>query len=414
MTLPPPPPGSPGPPPQFGSGDPFGPPSQGGPAGYPGPQGGPPQHHAPQWQPPQQQQPPTWAPNPGAQPAGPPPKKRGNGWKWGLGAVALLAVIGVTAAVSITVVKGSGGDGGKTAEPLTSSLSQSPTASNSDIASANDTGPATIITEDPTCTAWGQINDALAKAETKAGWADHDYKIPATDWTPELRETYETMGKAMGAAADQAVVLVKKTPRRVMRELYEQFIAYSRAFANSLGTYTAVDNYLGTTAVNASIVASSVCEAINQKSAGAQAPFASDPGPPTELRKPGDPNNPERFISSLSGDCSKWQSLYDKSNADMKPWVEINPNTSADNWKPDERATIGAVIPVMKKYADDLESLGRGSGNPTIEDFAIFAAQYWRAYVASLPNYTPADYYLAQVAGRLPTVIVQACLAQEG
>src|SRR5690349_13084382 len=99
MTLPPPPSGNPGPPRQFGGGDPFGPP-QGGPAGYPGSPGGPPQHHAPQWQSPQQ--PPGWAPHPGVQPPGPPPKKRGNGWKWGLGAVALLAVIGVTAAVSIS------------------------------------------------------------------------------------------------------------------------------------------------------------------------------------------------------------------------------------------------------------------------------------------------------------------------
>ena len=72
-----PPPGGPPPPPP---GNPYPP------QGYPGPQ-----------QPWPQQQP--WAP-------GPPPKKRGNGWKWGLGALALLVVIGVTAAVTISVTRG--------------------------------------------------------------------------------------------------------------------------------------------------------------------------------------------------------------------------------------------------------------------------------------------------------------------
>ena len=39
---------------------------------------------------------------------------------------------------------------------------------------------------------------------------------------------YDTVGKAMADAADQTVNLVKMTPHRVMRELYEQFIAYAR------------------------------------------------------------------------------------------------------------------------------------------------------------------------------------------
>ena len=43
----------------------------------------------------------------------------------------------------------------------------------------------------------------------------------------------------MRNAADQTVNLVKMTPHRVMRELYEQFIAYARAFADAVPTYTA-------------------------------------------------------------------------------------------------------------------------------------------------------------------------------
>ena len=121
MTLPPPPGGNPPPPPPGG---PFQPPV-GGPGPYPGP--------GPQ-QPPWPQQPQQWS-------AGPPPQKRGNGWKWALGAVALLAVIGVTAAITMSVTGDDGGNGAPTSPP---------SGNNSEIASANDTGPATIITEDPT------------------------------------------------------------------------------------------------------------------------------------------------------------------------------------------------------------------------------------------------------------------------
>jgi hypothetical protein len=414
MTLPPPPSGNPGPPPQFGSGDPFGPPNHGGPAGYPGPQGGPPQHHAPQWQPPHQQ-PPAWAPNPGAQPPGPPPKKRGNAWKWGLGGVALLAVIGVTAAVSISVVKGNGGGGGTTAQPLTSGASQSPTASNSDIASANDTGPATIIIEDPTCAAWTPINNAISAAQTKVGWLNHDYKIPATEWTPELRETYETVSNAMTNAADQTVALARKTPHRLMRELYEQFIAYSRQFARSLDDYVAADNYSASAAGNASVALLYACQAIDYRSAAARAPYVPNVAAPTAVAKVDNPEDPQPLMSSPDKDCSKWESLFDKFNDDTKAWGDLDPTIPADKWNPDENAIIDAVIPVMKKYADDIESLGRDSSNPTIGDLAVFSAQYWRAYIAALGNgYTTTDAYLTQAASRTTAVIVHACRAFGG
>ncbi|WP_231376715.1 hypothetical protein [Mycobacterium sp. 141] len=327
--------------------------------------------------------------------------------------MALLAVIGVTAAISISVVKGNG-DGGKTTQPLTSGASQSPTASNSDIASANDTGPATIITEDPTCAAWGPINNTESAVETKADWGNHDYTIPATEWTPELREKYEMVSKAMSATADQAVALAKKTPHRVMRELYEQSIAYTRAFANSLSSYTAADNHLANVAVVTGVTILYVCNAIIYKSAEARAPFVPDVAPPSNMAHLGDLDDPRRFMTSPDDECSKWQSLYNKFGSDTKAWGDLDPAKSASDWSADERAVADAVIPVMKKYADDLENLSRSSNNPTITDFGVFSAQYWRAYVAALPSYTRTDSYLAQVAARPPGFIVEACLALGG
>ncbi len=56
----------------------------------------------------------------------------------------------------------------------------------------------------------------------------------------------------MRSAADQMVALAKLTPHRVMRELYEQFIAYSRAYADRIPTYTPPDDNLALVAVSCS------------------------------------------------------------------------------------------------------------------------------------------------------------------
>ncbi len=161
---------------------------------------------------------------------GPPPKKRGNGWKWGLGALALLVVIGVTAAVTISVTK-DGDDG----DP-------SPTGETFGLASANDKGPVNVITEDPSCAAWGTINGSLAEF-TGGDGKSRDPSIPAADWTPEQRSQYEDVARAMRDAADQSVQLAKLTPHRVMRELYQQFIAYARAYSDAVPSYSPSDNH---------------------------------------------------------------------------------------------------------------------------------------------------------------------------
>jgi len=45
-------------------------------------------------------------------------------------------------------------------------------------------------------------------------------------------------------AADQTGNLVKVTPHRVVREMYEQFIAYARAFIEKIAQYQPNDNHL--------------------------------------------------------------------------------------------------------------------------------------------------------------------------
>ena len=364
---PPPPPGGPPPP-----GNPYPP------QGYPG-----------QW--PQQQ---PWA-------AGPPPKKRGNGWKWGLGALAVLVVIGVTAAVTILVTKdgADGADGGP-----------SPTGETFGLASADDKGPANIITEDPSCAAWGPINDTFADVQKK-GWSERDPAVPAADWTAAQRAQYEEVGRAAQSAADQTVKLAKLTPHRVMRELYEQFIAYARVLSDVIPNYTASDDHVARIVTTTGAVIVYVCSAITYGAAEARAPLVAAPALPSEFAPPSDPANPSRFMTSEDSTCSDWEKLLNEYKDDVQPWLAIDPSIPASNWTSEQRAAIDATIPVMNRHADSVEDLGRSSDNPVVQDLAVFSAQYRRAYADALPTYTSADGYLDSTAHRTTSIIYEACKA---
>src|SRR5690242_4647748 len=226
-----------------------------------GPQWGPPPPGgAPQWGPPQQ----PWGPPPGAQPPTAPPPRGGKG-KWIFGGIALLAVIAVTVAITVLVV---GKNSGASPTPTTST-----SAAPSDIASANDKGPVAIITEDPTCEPTRPVLDTLASQQHANGWDKRDPSVPGAAWTPDVRAQYEAVGQAMRTSADQMVALVKLTPHRVVRELYEQFIAYSRAYADNISTYTPADDHLAVTSSTAANAIGYICAAVSYGSAAARGPL---------------------------------------------------------------------------------------------------------------------------------------------
>ena len=186
------------------------------------------------------QPPPGYYPAPGwgAQQPPPPPSKN-NGLKWLLVAVAILLVIAISVGVTLFFTRGgSGGDG-------PTSTSSSPTASG-DVASANDTGPVAIITSDPTCEGWRMLQNTLAAAQAN-GWSQRDPSIPAAEWTPGRRAQFEAVGNACVRLPTKQLHFAKQTPHRVMRELYEQFIAFGRAYADSLASYISDDDFLAQT-----------------------------------------------------------------------------------------------------------------------------------------------------------------------
>lgn len=381
MTVPPPPPGSV--PPAGGSQ-----PQYGGPGGYHGPGG----------------QPPAWQ-----QSLPPQAAKRGNGWKWALGGVALVAVVGVTAAVTLSVAD-NGGDGGPG-----SPTGSSPTASASgtehpDIASANDTGPVAVILEDPSCKTQYPVISAL-QSRTKNGWENRDPTLPATDWTPEVRSQYEAVAQALRTAADQLIPSAKLTPHRVMRELYEQFIAYGRAYADSIPTYTAIDNNLAVVVASVSDAIDRICAAIDYGSAAARGPLVPALSAPSEVALVRNPADAQKLLSDPNPVCPEWGSVMEQFFANIEAWNGTNPDIPGVEWSPEQRQINDEVVPVMRLLNTQLSALGRESGNPTLQDLANLAVQYGKAYLESLPTYTPADKYLSSASIRTATAVQFACKA---
>ncbi len=228
------------------------------------------------------QPPPGYYPAPGwgAQQPPPPPSKN-NGLKWLLVAVAILLVIAISVGVTLFFTRGGSGRDGPT------STSSSPTASG-DVASANDTGPVAIITSDPTCEGWRTLQDTLAAAQA-SGWGQRDPSIPAVRLDTRSASTVRS-GRRRGCARlpIKPLHFAKQTPHRVMRELYEQFIAYGRAYADSLQSYISDDDFLALANVSLSSAISGVCDAIEYGDVTARASTVPPHKTPATSSRSGD------------------------------------------------------------------------------------------------------------------------------
>lgn len=310
--------------------------------------------------------------------------------------MALIAVIAVTVAAILFFTRS---DSGKDSMPAASG-----------IASANDKGPVAVITEDPSCAAWAPVSNNLTDGQEN-GWTARDPSIPATAWTPEQRGQYDAAGQAMRSAADQSVALAKLTPHRVMRELYEQFIAYARAYADRIPGYTPPDDYLARAANSASSAIGVVCSGIIYGSAAARGPLLPGQAPPRHVAPPGDPAQPQRFLLSADPICPEWASQLSRVNADTTAWQNIPVDIPASQWTPEQKAIMEAVKPVIKAHSDKIEQLGQRSNNPILKDFVDLCVQYLRAYALALPSYVAADGYLSNVNMYSASLIRAACAA---
>ncbi|WP_301124261.1 hypothetical protein, partial [Mycolicibacterium fortuitum] len=265
---------------------------------------------------------------------------------------------------------------------------------------------------DPSCAAWVPILNTLAGTEKNIGWGGRDPSIAATAWSPEQRKLYQDLGQAIRAAADQTEPMIRLTTHRVMRQLYEQFIAYSRAFADRIPTYTEPDNALARTFTQASNVLGAICDAITHGSAAARAPLVPGGAAPDGVAHAGAPAIPKPFLSSPDAVCSDWVTASDQFASDTADWRQkTDLNIPASQWSPELKTLNDAVIPTMRESAATIEELGRRSENAVLQDLAQLATQYRRAFAEALPTYSTSDKYLYD-AGVYPVGMVrQACEA---
>lgn len=333
--------------------------------------------------------------------------------KWTMRLVALGAVVAVTV-TAIFLFKGN--DAASNASNQASAPTSGPPPATPDtpdpgtIASADDVGPVSIITSDVTCQGFDDIQNVLGAAQSH-GWNDRDASVPGSAWTPDQRKQYEAVGKAITDTVDAAVTLAKKTPRRVMRELYETYVAYGRAYADSLAQYQPVDDFLAHTSMAAFQSISQICTSADSGGAQARASSVSAADPPTDAPAVGDPASPDRFLPQAGPTCGRWVPAAAALQTATQTWAASNHDIPASNWTPDERATQTAMGPLLTNAANTVEAAGRGSGYGEFEDFATLAALYYRAYALAIANYTPHDYNLALAGLQLDLLIASACRA---
>lgn len=363
-----------------------------------------------QWPPPQPSGfppgPPQWGPPPqwGQQP---PPQNGGNRAKWILGALVLLVVVVVTVVTTLLFTRD-----GSDSNPPNATLPPSTSLDTSDIASADDLGPITVITDDPTCHSWTAIGAAFAHASTN-GWDTRDPKIPASEWTKEQRNQYEAVATSMRQLADRTVSVATRTPHRVMRVLYEQFIAYSRAYINQIDEYTAQDDHFVRAAIGISTALNAVCDSIEFGAAAARSPLVPSAAAPRGLPQDPNPSESKPFLVSANPICNEWLAAAKRFTEATVAWRTVDPNTPAAALSPEQRVINDAVMPVMENFATESQLLGRESDNAAWADIATLSAQYRRAYVSALPTYAPADNDLQVVAGSAAGAISEACRVVE-
>lgn len=350
------------------------------------------------------QQPPGPWPQP-TPPAGPP----GGGRRWVLLALTLVAVIAVTVACTMWLTHR---DSGNQAGPASGSP-QASGGSNGEIASANDTGPVGIITEDPTCEPFLGMQTQVTSQ--LADWNNRDGSIPSSSWTPAQRQSFETAARVFRAEADQLVPLARDTPHRVTREIYEQIIAYDRAYADAIPEYRPADDDLATARNSLGATQVNVCTAISSFVAANRGPSVPEAAPPTRVATLGDPANPKRFLTSPSEACPKIKALAQRQASLLDQWVSTaNINIPASQRSAADKVTWDTAATVFGRGADDLDQLARSSGNPVMEDFLILSAQYFRAYVGAIPTYVSSDNQLYEVAQKSRSAVRSACDLVQG
>jgi len=343
-----------------------------------------------------------------------PPRDGKRGWIIGLGVLVVVVAIGAVLLFTGQASRSAAPAADRNSPQATpTSATPQPGAMSTTIVSADDTGPITIITDDVTCGPWDNVQTAVA-VPRNAGWNERDPWQPASTWNPDQRAQFEAVADALRSGADRAVSLAAQTPHRAMRELYEAFIAYGRAYAEALPNYQPKDDFLAQTSLAALDAITHICAANRSKVASVQEPGLAPVAPPTTPPTVADPANPQRFLPQPNPTCASWMQDAAALQERTQAWSALDPNVGAGQLNKEQVLVYDDVAQVVTAQADTMESAGRGSGNAVAEDFATLGALYFRAYAKAVPLIWAGDHDLAEVGFNLNNLLSLACQASEG
>jgi hypothetical protein len=330
------------------------------------------------------------------------PSIRHRRLNWVFGATSVTLAAALIAVVGVLVTRQRDTDGSvREASASATSASWS--------ASVGDVGPASIVTEEPTCAEWTRISAALVDTQHRVMWFDRDGSIPAVEWSPEQAAMYATVARAMGSVVVQTGSLVRATPHRVMREVYEQLIAYSQELINRIPQYQAADIEVARAADALVGAVSSICGAVASGSAQARASLPAAALPPSNPPRPSSEINRRPLMADNPSICAEWVPMSTNYRDSIAYSSGADWQAPAVDWTYDQQSVNDAAASVDTQFADESEQLSRRTNNPIAEDFAVLAAQYLRAHALALPTYVPADRGLADVATYLTGALDHAC-----
>ena len=276
---------------------------------------------------------------------------------------------------------------------------------NSGYASAADTGPVTLITNDPTCTQNTQIMQSLYDEETK-GW-DQLRNTPTTQWSPQDHTTFTNMATAYNNAATQFATLAKQTPHRIMRELYEQSIAAIHTYTDP---NTPNDNATINTAIYANKTRDDICATITHNTATTRQPLAPPmPAPTNPTPPPQNPTNPAGFMPQPDPTCTDLKNAMTDIDNQTQDWINLDANIPATDWTPEQHTINTNAATTFTTYANTLQQLTTATTNPTTADLLTLGALYRHTFANTIPTYTLDDLYLYKTSVSAPLVISYAC-----
>ncbi|BCI84513.1 hypothetical protein MTY66_61380 (plasmid) [Mycolicibacterium sp. TY66] len=335
---------------------------------------------------PQWTAPPASAPPPPQALPSTPPRRHRPALKWA----------GTVAAFAVAIAVGVGGtlliiDMGK---PKSNGAAPNPFG----VASANDNGPAGVITEDASCEPLQPIYKALYDGEQN-GWQNRNIGVPKSAWDARDEKMFTDVGNTFRKTADATAALAKLTQHRTMRELYGQFAAYARTYADHIPTYTPNDENLAQASIVSMNMILSICQAITNGAAENRGRMINAAAPPKTVAPVTDPDKPALLMTSPDPQCEPMLQAVKDIDADpvivnwQKEPYDIPYENLPESWRADNRA----AMPIWTRFADQMESVGRSFASPVAQDIAVLQAQYGRAYIQGNPTYNPPDNELFSV-----------------